>query len=582
MKKCIFVVALILLLLTACNYPDMATKLSKTTSGSTSSNEILNSDKFSNITGTAYVPPSLLTRPGTSVVSLPENTTKGGNNSSSKSTDYVDNNTKFSFESLGLTQPKVGTPATVYFGTFNYMDQLTSSPNSWEYCKKNADGILLHGAYWINSMTPASTAIGQKFADIIGANKNLKTLLEYTWPASTNIRDATLGTRMGTNLADKVKTFQDSTGLKINEFSLDWLGYFRRDVLVDNPNYSLQQAEEYEVKAWEQFYTVINSNFPDTTSDITCSPIYFTFNYPGSPFSPTLPFANTPIDNRTGNTFNGYDLYPRTFDISRPIKPLNGFVLDSPYSYLVGDGLVGTPDQSMRLRQTITNYCKWLKDNGYKSTSLVNTSSAKEVNQTLYDKTWTDQTNKTMLYLQQTMGMRFDRYVVESWFPGPYQLVPETKENTYMNVVMKILKYLKGTGQKMDLKLTDAGTTIGADVYAPLPNEQESVSLGSSSSKTYTITVKNNGEYACLPCLKYVATPGCTVSVTYDSTNVTSQFTSDDGYCFDNTSLAAGAERSISVTVTRTDNAAGSVAFCAFYNPQDSTNTIKDVITINY
>ena len=200
-------------------------------------------------------------------------------------------------------------------------------------------------------------------------------------------------------------------------------------------------------------------------------------------------------------------------------------------------------------------------------------------------------------------------YFIESYWDGPYTMLSEDDKYSYANLVATAIKYLKGIGQDLDLTISDGTTTKGSGEYGNTPMKSQLFEK-TEDEKTYTVTITNNGEFVCNPWLRAVKSVGdndATITYKYNGEDITSQITSADGFTFkdlfekdgkfdsytestdavldtdfdnENHGLEAGASVEIEITVSGGTD--GAVALCGFYNPQDSTNTIKDVVTITY
>lgn len=491
------------------------------------------------------------------------NNNSSNNNSSNNGTSSEESNTTvvntiYTFESKGLTQPKVKVPATIYFGTYKFMEQLTNSSNSWSFVKRNADGILLHGAYWLNQQS-ISIPVGKKLAQIL-YNTEMDVMVEMGWPDPGLVHDETLPIRCAQNHVNQIKSLQAGTGLKVDEFSVDWYGHTFTNLRRDNPTWTEDQIYAEAIRYFGEYYKVINENFPDARTAITAPPVYFSFNgYQPAAFQ-----------------WDGDKLYPAVFELCKNYvgKPLLGFNFDSPYNYIV---------ESQNHRNVIGEFETWLQSNGYHNSFLVNTGSVKTSNEAEFDEQYCRESFQCVQLIQQ-IGRRPNRYNIESWYAGPYQLVPETKENTFTNMVMKVIKYIKGIGQNLDIQIGESDQKlIGEDIYASSPNRLQTIEM-SGNSKKYTISVVNNGEVVSYPMLRAVSNvdSGVTVKYFYNGEDITSQIISEDGFCFENI-LMVGASAEIEMQISKKNsNSKGNISICGFYNPQDPTNTIKDVVSVEF
>lgn len=178
------------------------------------------------------------------------------------------------------------------------------------------------------------------------------------------------------------------------------------------------------------------------------------------------------------------------------------------------------------------------------------------------------------LQLFQSGGGRADRYIFESWHIGPHQIVPETQEGTYTNLVSDAIKYLKGTNQKLDLSVaTPGGLIVGAGIYQTIAAQTQSITAKAKTTGplTYEVKLQNNGEVACMPTLR--AQGGATISM--KNKDLSASARSVEGHVFTGM-IAPGKSLSVSVTLP----AGQKTLLQAFWNPQDA-GMVRDAIALS-
>ena len=525
-----------------------------------------------------------------------------------------------SFEELGLERPNVTTPATIVFGTYQNMGQLAESPEDWTFIRKYGDGILFHEAYWLNSNSPQAT-YGKTLADFI-SDSSLKVYLEYGMPKSDiTFTDGDDGTAYGTANAnrayEKISRFVNNTGLNIDILNLELYSGAVTNILNDlGYTHDTQKAAEgiheigveYLLNSYDVFYNSFTQNFGGVKINHVGCP-----NLTGwvrESEGGTLP--RYWIDNYEQPYWSSYQAYDVTIPIFEKYKNDNvhiGFVHDSPWnSFDIGKlNKYGTQDKVIEESVEIIRGTY-----GYNSTLIVgdwDSSFGDTVtDEAAIDKFYWENSLKS-IFNAQYQGMYHDQYIIESYWAGPYTMVSEDDKYTYANLVKTAIEYLKGIGQDLDLTVTDSnGNTLGRGVYSETPSTNQ-LFTKSNETETYTVTVTNKGDFVCNPWFRAVENAGgATITYKYNGEDITELITSEQGFTFkdlfedeagnfdsytstedavldthfDEQKHGLDKEASVTIEVTVSGGSEGAVAICGFYNPQDSTDTIKDVVTIKF
>ena len=520
-----------------------------------------------------------------------------------------------SFEELGLERPSVSTPANIVFGTYKNMGQLAENPEDWTFIRKYGDGILFHEAYWLNTNSPQLT-YGKTLADIV-AQSDLKVYLEYGMP-KTDITfiEGDDGTAFGTANAqrayEKINRFINNTGLEIDVLNLELYsgavtGILGNLGLAKNWENHYSVGVPFLLKTYDTFYNQFINDFPGMKINHVGCP-----NLTGwvrESEGGTLPRYWLENDNQP--YWSSYQAYDVTIPIFKKYKNDNvhiGWVHDSPWnSFDKGQhNIYGTQDAVIEESVDIIR-----GDYGLNSTLIVgdwdDSFGDTITDKAAIDKFYWENCLKS-IFNAQYQGMYHDEYLLESYWDGPYTMVSEDEKYTYANLVKTAIQYIKGIDQGLDLTITQNGTKIGEGVCAENPTVSQLVNK-TNTTETYTVTVTNNGDFVCNPWLRAVENKGgATVTYTYKGEDITSLITSEQGFTFkdlfedeegnfdsytstedevldthfdeQNHGLVSG--KSVSIEVTVSGGSDGAVAICGFYNPQDSTDTIKDVVTIKF
>lgn len=488
-------------------------------------------------------------------------------------------------------------PTEVTWGAYRNNPQLTASPDSWDFVNRYSDGFLFHCAYWTQeTLFPEMKNTALALSPIL-KKYSKKLIAEIGWPGSYpqfTVND-TLGTRKGNenlNTLNKLKSY----GFAIDEINNDWHMYLWKAMCLYYYTMTSAQIEDKAAQFYKDYAAVIWNSYPNVVIRPIDSPVWFTWDsYPSlgdknnyQRFWPLTKTDGTPF------TVNGQSFY---FDFNwRTIMNacinkiadarFDGFASDTPYSYTVWGG--ANSAAAIQYRQKIRTYEAYFhsikKKHHYTANSDAN---GPESDKAGWDKNYSLNSLQSMRTHQQEGG-RPDSFLFESWYDGPYTMVPETQAYTMTWMVKQAILYIKGIGEKLDLDLQEAGSSdwIGPGVYQSWFGKPQLAdkTLTANQTVTYKLTLGNKGTVACMPLIKEVeyGTAGYSVSVTDNGTSVLSDMHSAEGYVLKGL-LQPGETRNLVVTITRTTAASGTqrtFAFYAAWNPQDPTAQIRDVVNI--
>jgi len=515
--------------------------------------------------------------------------------------------------------PIVNQPATLYWGGYQNMAQLVDPGASWEFVKQNMDGFIFHGAYWANSSGfPEIATVGPKLGAILKPYHK-KNLMELGWPGTYTqfqpTNDMALKKAQGhVQTLNKMKSW----GIAVDEINIDWHLYLWKPLCVAHPDWNVK-----DITAWvtgdytnysgpagvtkpgyfPDYINTIRKDYPVMTFYAVDSPVWFWWdNYPSigksennQRFDPLTGFDPVTGANNTTPVlvngqpvqflFNWHDIMVGIIN-STGNSGFEGLGSDYPYDYTQWSDPVARES----CYQKVLLYEKWFHSVGKKHTLICNTSDGDKLFSTNHDSWDKDYYEKSMAAMinYQKRGGRADRYLFESWYSGPFAVVPETKQYTFTNLVKNAINYLKGIDQKLDLqvkKLSDQNY-IGVNVFQTRPYGAQNVLSPAMPSQTYLVNLRNAGDYACYPMLKALKmnASGWDVSFWNESTDITSKVISDAGYTFPGT-FDPGVNAEIKIIVTKATTGTPenlAVSVWAFWNPQDPTNNVRDVVSITY
>lgn len=473
-------------------------------------------------------------------------------------------------------EPGTRIPTQVYFGAYRNMDQLVEPDAKWNFVKQNMDGFIMHFGYWLNNDYKGDPiGVGKKLAAQLNPlHKNW--MMEVGWPNGIDDNFDDMGGSYGTKQAAQIKQFERDTGIVTNEISCDLRLFVMRDtvkyfpdynyadiyqkVLGDSPNYPADGPAKNPY--WPTYVGIMNRELPGVKINVTFPPIYVSWNqYPAANNEMVITSPNNGVMK-----FEGHDFMNSLF------KPdIDGYIADSPY-----DIMSNPLYQGQGYLKKVVAIQTWLHQRGAQFSHIINgaPNDKLKLSPTDWDAKYKEN-SLNALHLFQSVGGRADRYILESWYKGPYKIVPETEQGTYTNLVMDAIKYLKGTGQKLDLSVqAPAATPVGVGLYGAKGPQNLKCSAGA-----YQITIKNEGEVACMPTIRAVEKKAATNAFSYqiDGQDVGAAMHSDEGYVFTGL-IQPGASATLTVTVA--PGAKGQqVELRTFWNPQDGASP-RDAIAI--
>lgn len=287
-----------------------------------------------------------------------------------------------------------------------------------------------------------------------------------------------------------------------------------------------------------------------------------------------------------------------------------GFNTDSPYRGYQAWGGSETQADALRHRRKIILYERWLQERGRQHYFIANSTggswpdTSTQPGRDAWDLQF-KQDSMRSFQLHQLEGGRPDRVIFESWYEGPFSMVPETKDGSYANLVRDALYYVKGIGQPLDL-MAKAGPATNTNAWSGVGVVQTNTAAASASPAvtqtanamgaplTFTVRLTNSGTVPALPVLHAQETGGSgwssgyVLSASNFTTNITTAVTGTNGHAVTDSALYSGTElveagRAVDVTVTLTPTNAllkRRVLLRAFWNPQDPSLAVRDAVAL--
>lgn len=441
--------------------------------------------------------------------------------------------------------------------------QLVDPSRPWNFVEQYQDGIYLHAILATPStlqllatmVAPSLCRFGQEGGYYTLADPNFGVVKAADFNAGqTQLQGE------GINLS--FHSFDYNPGMAV------WKNVIDPGWCENWPNWTHDQLLNTNMNCWNDFVTILHTNWPGVKLGMTWSPVYFNWN--GHPslgndaliLEPVLNDAGIAVTNQYGTnawfSFNMQEFFNKASATTQAGDGYYGFASDCPYSYFFqwSDYSALTNNQAK-----ILGYEAWQRTNGYFATTICNGgSSGSDTNS--WDTNFT-QTSFAYMVGKQQVGGRTQKYLFESWYSGPYTWTPESNTNSFSGMVKLAIKYLKG--------IQDTNGTL------------EQLNLGIlATGATNTVSITNNGDVACLPAITVTESGSTNLVARYfnkSGQNITAQITGAEGYCHTNL-LQPGQSTTLSVVVTMLSgaptNSTRSFTFEAFWNPQDPTGVVRD------
>jgi hypothetical protein len=436
-------------------------------------------------------------------------------------------------------------PAKLYFGAYRFNEQLVADDARWDFVQQHMDGMIFHFGYWLNNdLKVDPVGVGKKLAERL-KGRDYHHIIEIGWPSRNPPEGVPLdqwGEHFAERYGAKLLDFEKQTGLVMKEQSGDYRLFILR--FVGEADASLDAAGIVRVAAdeWGDYVDALARMKPGFRTNVTFPPIYVPWNDyvgEGRNFRPEIRGQVV--------TINGADFFEALFSRTATV----GFVADSPYGILTNPAYVQRGYQSKLLAIQA-----FLHGRGRQFSYIVNGPPRGEMSDEEWDRQYTENSLNSIRTFQ-SIGGRADQYIFESWYRGPFTLVPEDQPNTFTNQVKQGILYLKGPGQKLSLSVEPAG-----------------------AAGSHRVTLRNDGEVRALPTLRLVVdgpASGWQVRALDGDRDVTAAARSEEGHPFVGF-VDPGQSASLVVSVARESNATTpppTVRVEAMWNPQDPSGEVR-------
>lgn len=307
----------------------------------------------------------------------------------------------------------------LYFGTVNFNEQLTQL-EQWRQTAARTDGMLLHVHYFVRHM---DTPRNQKLAGVEATIREIAPVLR----GKSNLFELTYDIRSADSSPEEIARMHaqnietiEAAGVAVSTVNVDWiLGGF--DVqMKQTPRLTDESEADYFTRLLQgvlaksaRYVAALRAVGRDEKLIAVFPPIYIDEG----------PWINARKKMRPG--ISSSRILNGIFDIG-----FDGFTADSPYFVMSNADYraAGYFDALRSIEQTCR---KRGKSFGF----ILNGDNDKDG--AAYDAQFRQNT-LSALDLMREANVRPDQIIVESWYKGPFELVPETQANTLTNTVLQV------------------------------------------------------------------------------------------------------------------------------------------------
>ena len=474
--------------------------------------------------------------------------------------------------------PLITHPAQVFFGGLTNNADLLQA-NAWSWVRAHVDGFTFHSAAWGQNSMPTAAALVQ----LMGPTARFTGELGALGPEDVPVPN-TIGAGRGNQWAGWATMMRDVGHVPMHHLYMNVIAdQFFLSMARTTPQLPGPQINQAALTQQLNYEAVIHAAVPGIPLGmIFANPVWTTWKgqaaivnngLGGMNFSPLTDVNNNPVlvnGNPVNFNFDSFDFLQPYY---QQAQNSFGYETDSPSNYMTWYGPENDP-RNVAYRNKIVTYERWLHGMNLPHTQIINSdaqggSATGGMTQDQWDQTYY-QVCTAGIATYQRAGGRADIYNAESWYSGPYVMIPETTPFTYTNLVRHLLQYLKGPGEPLSLTTANGGhaTTL-------------KVPLNGSASQTVTLT--NGGDVEAMPMIAATESGAAGVGVVYqDATgaDLTQAVAHGDGYVFTAT-LPAQSSQNVQVRVT-CPNVSGThvITLRAFWNPQDPALTARDTNTL--
>ena len=305
-------------------------------------------------------------------------------------------------------------PNRFYFGTVNFQDQLTH-PETWQQSIAAADGMLLHGHFFLKHLSTPSNAkvadadaIIAKIAPSLAGKNNVLEEAFHIHPGSSNSPEEIARSH--------VRDIEDlqRRGIPVSALDVDWILSIFDVVSAQVPAETPQRGE------------VILQKLVDLSARYVKA-----FRATGHQEALYLIFPPLYMDEGRWINARKVDRYGIT--TSRLISNLfavgfAGYTADSPYSLITNRGY-----ENAGYWEALHSIACTCQQNGKSFGFIVNGNNGEAGD--AYDAKFEQDSLAELRWLESN-HIHPDRLIFESWYKGPYTLTPESKSGSFTHAAL--------------------------------------------------------------------------------------------------------------------------------------------------
>lgn len=457
-------------------------------------------------------------------------------------------------------------PAEVWWGGLGQNDQLAKDPDGWTFVKKYSDAYYFHTYYWgdgtddtmksvVQQCKPYSTKFAAELGGGTGSDDGWPDWQYNAWGAGEN---GWITNKYNTN------------GLVLSEASHDTHDN-SANIANANPGITAQQIVQMIGNYWSDYFKLNYGSAPYVKEANTWQPEWWWWNDMAPLRGQSDDGLAFTANDGTKYDLNGYDVVNALMNAGSNIsgKTSWSFFADTPYYIMTWNQ--GKHEGAATVKKLIAME-QYFHQNGSRFTLTCNDDpgvSTADSNKDKWDKVYALNSLKS-IRLYQESGGRADTYNFESWYMDsnkfvlPAQVTPETTPYTYTWLAKQAVQYVKG--------IKDDGTP-----------EQLSITK-TVDGDTTTLSLTNNGDVLCLPCLTETETgdSNVTTSWAYNNMDITDAIKTTEGYVY-KYALLPGQTATIICKVNKPSGTSGkTVNLEAYWNPQDPTGIVRSRLDWTY
>jgi hypothetical protein len=307
-----------------------------------------------------------------------------------------------------------------YFGTVNYQEQFTNL-SSWSNALNASDGMILHVHFWVRKMSTAPTKAVSNADDIARAIAPALSKKTNSIELTFHIRDSNSSPEtIGIEHAKNIKELE-ALGIPIGSVNVDYILS-----IFDVAGARVPKETTDRGKAMLEIMADLSARYVKA------------FRAAGR--NEELHAVFPPLYMDEGVWTNARKVERWGLTTSKIIEMLfqvgfSGFTADSPYFVISNDGR-----QQAGYPQAIRSIEATCHQHGKQFGFIINGENKLKGDD--YDFQFAKDTFNSYDWLIKN-EVKPDRLFFESWYIGPYTLVPDTKDGTFTHTALELARKIK-------------------------------------------------------------------------------------------------------------------------------------------